>query len=292
MNDANPDRIGADDADFVHRMPGTAAWLSLPQPQVDAAFVGTVLGQLQGLGFCRAAHTTAGEAQAGEPSVTEQGATSAQLAGQQLAGHLLTPQRLASYRVPAPSADFVARTLSRLQQDRSERYRALLARYVAPEPAPEFVARTLAALREERSGSPPGARRGFAGVVPGWLTGGRSWLLVAAAALVASALWWLPASPPRHSSHVAQDIHLQQAGLQQAGLQQSSGGATQEDRLEERTRAAPSLAGFAPPAAGFARAAGRASPAILAALASRDDPMALASGAADGLWLLQQRERR
>lgn len=60
-----------------------------------------------------------------------------------------TPEILATYQPPVPSADFVARTMAALHTDRRKRWRELLARYVAPEPSREFVARTLRALTTE-----------------------------------------------------------------------------------------------------------------------------------------------
>lgn len=66
-----------------------------------------------------------------------------------------TPEQLAAYAPPAPSTDFVARTLGAVQQDRRDRWREMLSRYVAPNPSSDFVARTLAALRDARGELPP-----------------------------------------------------------------------------------------------------------------------------------------
>lgn len=68
------------------------------------------------------------------------------------------PQQLATFAAPAPSADFVDRTMAALHVDRRRRWRELLARYVVPEPSGEFVTRTLRALERE-SGGPAAAGR-------------------------------------------------------------------------------------------------------------------------------------
>ena len=91
-------------------------------------------------------------------------------------GEPLLRDVLASFAAPAPSKDFVERTLAALSNDRTN-WRELLDRHTVPEPSPQFVSRTLDALRLERAdtAAQPGRNR--------WL-----WPLLAAAAV---ALAWL-----------------------------------------------------------------------------------------------------
>ncbi len=98
------------------------------------------------------------------------------------------PDVLLAFAPPAPSADFVARTVAALQADRRDRWRELLARYVAPEPSREFVARTLQALADGRVAEPRSAATATGTRPRSWL---RSWSLplLAAAAVIVALLW-------------------------------------------------------------------------------------------------------
>ncbi len=171
-------------------------------------------------------------------------------------GHLLTPDLLAAFKAPEPSKDFVARTLQAVQDDRRSRWRDLLAKYVAPEPSPEFVARTLRALANDGNLSPrPAARSGAHapwGVVRSSLS--KPWFLslMALAAALFVVVILQPTTP-----------------------------APFEQRVADSAR--PSLA---------STYAANPLPAVLAALESSDDPEALPSGGASGMWLLLHREGR
>ncbi len=102
---------------------------------------------------------------------------------------------LAAYAAPAPAADFVARTWSRIETERArddERFETLLSTFAVPSTHPDFVARTLDALRVERSGlrllGTDHPRRGIERrVAP---ARHRMSLLTAAAALALFALAW------------------------------------------------------------------------------------------------------
>ncbi len=104
-------------------------------------------------------------------------------------GPWLAPAQLRAFAPPPPSRSFVDDTLARLRQDRTQRWRELLARHVAPQASPEFVARTLAALAQDRAAAPaPTHRR-------------RHWRFgLPLLALAAAALAWLalhrPAAAP------------------------------------------------------------------------------------------------
>lgn len=158
--------------------PNEAEWLSLPAPPVADDFVARTLAALQ---QDRAAEPAA----ASEPAAAD--------AGGGVAGHLLTPDLLRHFAPPEPTADFVARTLRAVQDDRRTRWRELLARHVAPEPTPEFVARTLRALADDRPG-PTTVRRAGRWSLGRWSAA--RWLppLLLAAATVA-ALVLLQARP-------------------------------------------------------------------------------------------------
>jgi len=88
---------------------------------------------------------------------------------------------LQAHAAPAPAADFVARTLAAVRDDRKARWQQVLARHVAPEPSPQFVHRTLAALAASAA-EPSPSRRTRTPRRPSW------WLLAAAAAALL-ALW-------------------------------------------------------------------------------------------------------
>ena len=167
---------------------------------------------------------------------------------------------LSCYTAPAPSPQFVSRTLQALERDRRQHWQQLLARHVAPEPSPQFVARTLRALAAERT---PGAsgeaepRRSLpiAGAAPhsrrSWSW---RWPLLALAAGTAIAAWQLA---PRRPTPLP---------------------------FEQRVLAASS------PAFAFHHGTSPLA-AVVATAAARHEPMALASAGADGLWLALLEDR-
>jgi hypothetical protein len=141
-----------DDARDERDFPSEAAWLQLPAPEISAQFIDDTVARI--------------------------------LADRELAEEAREPVELSraaldAFAPPPVAADFVAATLARVQRDRHEHWRALLARYVAPEPSPEFVDRTVRALLPS----------------PG-LPARRSWLpmllTAAAAVLLAVAMWPQP----------------------------------------------------------------------------------------------------
>ena len=158
------------------------------------------------------------------------------------------PEALAAFAPPAPSPDFVARTVAALQTDRRERWRELLARYVAPEPSPEFVARTLRALSQGGLAEGAGATSAPApSRQPSLL---RTWSLpLLAAAAVIAVLLWLPGED----------------------------GATLEIAATQSLPVALAPAYAASPL-----------PALLVALDHDEDPYALPNSGGDGVWLLLQ----
>lgn len=176
-----------------------------------------------------------------------------------IAGHLLTPTLLNAYAAPEPTADFVARTLQAVADDRRRHWRDLLARYVAPEPSAAFVQRTLRALAAERPAAPTDQTTSLGPTAPlASITRRGRWrasvwftMLAAAAALVVAALAW----------------------------------------PTDRTRPT-----FGPPVAtaprpAFAAHVGGELASVLARAERDAEPLALASGGADGTWLLWQRRQ-
>lgn len=118
--------------------PGEDEWLDLPLPPagelaIDAGFVDRTLAAI-----ARARDDADADA-AADP--------------------VLTGERLAAFAPPEPSTGFVDATAALLREDRTRRWRELLARHIAPEPAPGFVARTLAALAADREGDRRGTLR-------------------------------------------------------------------------------------------------------------------------------------
>jgi hypothetical protein len=171
-------------------------------------------------------------------------------------GHLLTPDLLAAFKAPEPSKDFVARTLQAVQDDRRSRWRDLLAKYVAPEPSPEFVARTLRALANDGNLSPrPAARSG------------------------AHARWG------HRAQFVVQTLVPVADGPGGGAVRRGDPAAHHAGPLRTTCR----RFGAAVPGLHLRR---QPLPAVLAALESSDDPEALPSGGASGMWLLLHREGR
>jgi len=204
--------------------PGEAEWLDLPVPPITADFVERTIAALSGEGLAGRADSAL-RATNGEDR--------------------LTPAVLAAFAAPAPSRDFVQRTLHAVQEQRRSRWQELLARHVAPDPSPDFVARTLAALaRRDEQGDPHAAIRKHPLRLWIWPL-----LTIAAAAAVFLLLQRAPQPP----------IEL---------------------RLAQQVRPA------------FAHAyASSPLPAVLAELDRRADPSAMPNGGADGIWLLQRRDR-
>jgi hypothetical protein len=146
MRDFDPSEMsigkrGAHDATNAERpFPSEAEWLSLPMPPelpnefraAPAAFVERVLDALR-----------------------EERALDAAIADED---RKLSRMLLPTHEAPAPTPDFVARTVAAVREDRRARWQQLLARHVAPEPTPQFVARTLAALALERPHAAPRRR--------------------------------------------------------------------------------------------------------------------------------------
>lgn len=155
--------------------PSEAEWLRLPAPDISTDFVARTLLRLDAE---RRATMEPGLAEARESEPDE-----AESVGWAAA--------LQHYEAPTPSADFVTRTVSRIQQQQRSRWSSLLSRYVVPPVTPEFVERTLQALRVEAGGgrvfAHPASARRFAAL---------PWLL--AAALLAVTLWFAGLfAPPR-----------------------------------------------------------------------------------------------
>ncbi len=166
MNDRRPD----DDAELAARpFPSEAEWLDLPLP--TAAELGWPSD--------RDAAASAFVDRIVEVIRDERALDQAIAAEDKAVPRIL----LATHTPPPPSADFIARTVGAVHNDRRARWQRLLARYVSPEPTPQFVARTLAALGGDRSKAPP-ARAPLASRWP--------WFLAAAAVLFALFVWRLP----------------------------------------------------------------------------------------------------
>ena len=105
--------------------PSEEDWLGLPCPEVSPDFVDTTWQRIREDG--------AGDAM--DPS--------------------LPAEILQQYEVPEPSANFVDNTLHRLQQERPNRWRLLLAEQPVPEPSADFVDRVLEALRRDSEADQP-----------------------------------------------------------------------------------------------------------------------------------------
>lgn len=184
---------------------------------------------------------------------------------------VLPRHQLEAFGPPAPTADFVARTLQKLQQDRHERWRGLLAKYVAPEPDPRFVARTVRALAHERP-SRTGTGLGR------WPAPARFWLPVAAAAAALLLYFgWDPLRSP--SPATSPSVAVDRA----AGEQQTGTGATGTPRNVAKAGPSRDLPEFAYPTTSSPL------PSLLVALEAELDPEALPSAAANGRWLAEAR---
>jgi hypothetical protein len=107
-----------DDPEAAFR--GESEWLELPPPEVAPGFVDRTLAALADAGLVAAAPPFADEP--------------------------LPQELLAGHAPPPPSRGFVDRALQRVQRDRAEHWRELLLRYESPAPTHDFVARTLRAL--------------------------------------------------------------------------------------------------------------------------------------------------
>ena len=259
-------------ADHGRPFPDEADWLHLPWPAAgsaaghDAANATPDRPTNDGLDGTREAGTRdAGTREAGpsaQPAADFVARTLAALAAERqldadlaALAPLLPKLLLEAYAAPAPTKEFVERTLHRVRAERQARWRQLLAKHVAPEPSPQFVARTLAALDDAREPTTT-ARPALVAVGrarPG--AGGvpLGWLGLAAAAAVAAVLF-------------RQAVHHDESPL--------------ELRLARATS----------PAYAHANALS-ALASVLATLASRDDPEALAPALADGIWLQLERSR-
>lgn len=142
------------DPDFDD-FPDEADWLDLPCPEVSSDFVEATLRRLR-------------EAPVEATDNTERA---------------LPREFLDTYEVPEPSSSFVQGTLDRLQHERPNRWRLLLAEQAVPEPSPDFVDRVLAALRVERDEvSPTAPIRSLRRL---------AWTAAAAIVLAAASIFWL-----------------------------------------------------------------------------------------------------
>ncbi|MGE3174162.1 MAG: hypothetical protein AB7O97_16155 [Planctomycetota bacterium] len=119
--------------------PPEAAWLELEPPPIGDDFVGRTMAVLR----------DAGALPAGDEAAEGDG---------EALGDALPRDLLAAHAPPPVSAGFVGRTLTAAQQGRADQWRRLLLRYDAPAPTPDFVARTLRALGSARP-SPTLVRR-------------------------------------------------------------------------------------------------------------------------------------
>lgn len=224
--------------------PSEAEWLDLEPPPISGDFVARTLEALS-------------------PAGAPDDAALARQPG--LPGDLL-----AGFAAPAPSADFVARTVRALDGDRRHRWREILARHVAPEPAPEFVARTLAALAADRQNLPLQPQRRDAG--GGQSGGGRfggAWPDAAAR----TRRWRNPALVTGALVTVAL-VTVAAAGLALAVWWPTSSPLPLEERFAQHTPAAYAFATTPSPL-----------PSLLSQLAGNADPYALPAASPDGVWL-------
>jgi hypothetical protein len=236
--------FAGDDDPREHRFPSEAEWLQLPWPPTAAAMPAAD-AEPGGTGGDFVERTL--QALAADQELER---------GLDELDRALPKLLLSTYTAPAPSPQFVSRTLQALERDRRQHWQQLLARHVAPEPSPQFVARTLRALAAERPAGAAGglqARRALPGAAPHSRRRWR-WPLLALAAGAAIAAWQLA---PRRATPLP---------------------------FEQRVLAASS------PAFAFHHGTSPLA-AVVATAAARHEPMALASAGADGLWLALSEER-
>jgi len=179
---------------------------------------------------------------------------------------VLPRHQLEAFAPPTPATDFVAQTLQRVQQDRRERWRSLLAKHVAPEPGPQFVARTLRALAHERASAVSAWPRRLSPHAAIWMA--------AAAAALLLYFGLPPANPP--APHTDPTVAVAPLGTERAEPPRQAPAATTD--LPERRLPMFAHAQSASPL-----------PGLLVALEADLDPEALTSAAANGRWLAEVR---
>jgi hypothetical protein len=167
----------------------------------------------------------------------------------------LPTEVLRQFGTGEPSESFVDATVHKITEERRQRWQKMLSRHVAPEPSTKFVSRTLAALQEASGGTNQKAitsKRSPSPYDEAKRTHNRTVFGLVAAA--AAALLWVT--------------------------------LTDDTRQPLALR----LAGQTSPAAAYANSTSPM-PAILARIASDEEPFAIFNEPADGLWLVSDTNR-
>jgi len=238
-----------DEVDAVRRFPSEEEWLDLPFPELAPDKMASAEGAAENGPTERDSDSFVDRVLRARRDELELDAQLAEVDA------TLPDDVLAHFEAPTPSADFVDRTMVRVEAEQRQRWQTMLARYVAPEPSPDFVARTLQALavdadeRDAAGSAPPLLPHGAsldAGPAAQSRAGRLLPFLLAAAAIMLML-----------TQYVTDDRH---------------------DPLELR------LARNAPTGAAYADATTPLA-AVFAQVAAEDEPYAMFDAPVDGLWL-------
>ena len=244
-----------DELDAVRRFPNEDSWLDLPLPDLT-------LPNLTGPNLT-GPNLTGPNLQ--DPDSQDGGSSSDSFADRvmnarqedlkldaQIAGldQALPTEVLQQLGAPKPSDSFVDKTVRKVSDERRQRWQEMLSRYVAPVPSTEFVSRTLSALQDGSGGANRKANARRRTAAPhDYAKRGHNWTVFGLVAAAAAALLWVT---------LTGDI---------------------------RKPLALRLADQASPAVAYANSTSPM-PAILARVANDDEPFAMFSEPADGLWLV------
>ena len=266
-NSGQPNNEHFDEIDAVRRFPSEDTWLDLPMPnlQDDSPEARSPEAPSPEAATQAAASPEAATSQAATPTAPSNNTSFADRVMQARQEELELDSQIAEldqalpndllqqFGVPAPSDSFVDKTVQKITTERRQRWQKILSRHVAPEPSAKFVSRTLAALQDGSNAAAGGkqiAARTQLQAPPGGLAGRRqNWPVFGLVAAAAAALVWVALT-----GDIRQPLEI---------------------RLSDQ----------ASPAVAYASSTSPMS-AILAQVAEDEEPFAMFSEPADGLWLV------